>query len=111
MTPAFHYVVKVNLRPIHILPVQTLYSVLYNYRCHMIIDGILFDFLLLNCLYSINWHYCSSGKRTDLSCSEYSSPEENTMAYRLEKYPFPWPIRITTLFEYQARRLMTEAVL
>ena len=48
---------RVNLKPTQILPVQTLYSVLYNYRCHTIVDCITLDILLLNCLYLINWHY------------------------------------------------------
>ena len=64
-----------------------LYSVLYNCRCHMIVDCILLDILLLNCLYLINWHDCSSGEGTNLSCSEHLSPEEITTAYQFGKKP------------------------
>ncbi len=59
----------------HILPVQILYSVLHHDICHTIVDCILLDILLLNNSYLINWHYCSSRERTNLSCSKHSSPE------------------------------------
>ena len=74
----------------------------------MIAECISLDILLLICLYLINWHYCFSGEETDLFCSEHLSPEEITMAYKFGKHQFPWPIRIPTLLEYQARWLMNE---
>ena len=49
-----------------------------------------------------HWHRCSF--------SELSPPEEIITVYRFGKSPLPWSIRITTLFEYQTRRLTTKAV-
>ena len=83
-----------------------LYFVLSNCGYHTIVDCISLDILLPNSLYQINWHYCSSREVINLSCSS----EEITMAYWFEKHPFSWPIRITTLFEYQTRWSKTEAV-
>ena len=67
----------------------------------MIVDYISLDIELLNSLYLICWHYYSSGEGTNLCSSELSSTVEITMAYWLGEHPFPWPLRITTPFEYQ----------
>ena len=87
-----------------------LYSLLYVDWCHVIGNCISLDILLSNCLYLINWHYCSSGEGTDLSWLEHWLPEEITSVYRFEKRMFPWLIWIATLFEYQARRSRNQTV-
>ena len=43
---------------------------------------------MLNFLYLVNWHYRSYGKGINLSCSDHSSPEEITTAYKLRNQPF-----------------------
>ena len=62
MTPTSYKVAKVNLKPTHLLPVQTLYSVLSNNRCHTIVNCISLDILLFNSRYWIKWYWgCPRG--------------------------------------------------
>ena len=85
------------------------WNVDWKYRCHLIVDCVSLAILSLNFfLLLVNWHYCSSGEGTDLSCTEHLSHEGTNMVYLFGKHPFYLPTRSTTLFPYQVIRSTNE---